>query len=66
MAANAPKKSGRPPKGDAVMIQLAVRFPPEVVEQVDEIIAERHGATERTAVIRELVAAGLLARARKR
>lgn len=55
---------GRPPKGDSAMKQIAIRFPEEILEQVDRIVEERYGQADRTAVIRELVAEALAHRAR--
>lgn len=55
---------GRPPKGDAAMKQIAIRFPEEMLEQVDQIVEDRFGQADRTAVIRELVAEALASRAR--
>lgn len=56
---------GRPPKGTRAMKQIAIRLPDDMLDQVDDIIAERFGLPDRTAVIRELVAEALAARKRK-
>lgn len=48
------------------MTQIAIRFPDEMLEAVDKIVEERFGQADRTGVIRELVAEGLAARARRR
>lgn len=61
-----PKKRGRPPKGDKPMTQLAVRFPGELLEAIDEIVDDRYGQADRTSVIRELVAQALADRKGKR
>jgi metal-responsive CopG/Arc/MetJ family transcriptional regulator len=44
------------------MIQIAIRLPEEMLEAVDEIIAERFGQPDRTAIIRELLAGALASR----
>jgi metal-responsive CopG/Arc/MetJ family transcriptional regulator len=59
-----PKKRGRPPVGDKPMTQLAVRFPDDLLDGIDEIVASRYGQADRTAIIRELVAQGLADRKR--
>jgi metal-responsive CopG/Arc/MetJ family transcriptional regulator len=61
-----PKKRGRPPVGDKPMTQLAVRFPDELLGAIDEIVAERYGQSDRTSIIRELVAQALADRKRTR
>lgn len=43
-----------------------IRFPDDMLEAVDKIIAERFGQPERNAVIRELVADALAARAKRK
>ena len=45
--------------------ELAVRFPAEIMDGIDAIIAERFGQADRTAIIRELVAEALQGRKRK-
>ena len=40
-----------------------IRFPEEMLEEVDRIVEERYGQADRTAVIRELVAEALARRA---
>jgi len=54
-----PKKRGRPPKGDKPMTQLAVRFPDELLSEIDGIVEARYGQADRTSIIRELVAQAL-------
>lgn len=41
------------------MKQIAIRFPDDMLQQVDDIVAERFGHADRTAVIRELLAKAL-------
>lgn len=53
------KPMGRPLLGDKPMKQIAIRFPEDLLNQVDEIAAERFGQADRTAIIRELVAQAL-------
>lgn len=53
------KKRGRPPLGGKPMVQLAVRFPDEMLDEIDGIVADRYGQADRTAIIRELVAQAL-------
>ena len=52
-------KPGRPPKPDGAMPQIAIRLPLWMLEQVDHVIDSRRGQTERTTVIREMIARGL-------
>lgn len=54
-----PKPMGRPLVGDKPMKQIAIRFPDDMLQQVDDIVAERFGHADRTAVIRELLAKAL-------
>lgn len=61
-----PKKRGRPPKGDEPMTQLAVRFPGELLEAIDEIVAARYGQADRTSIIRELVAQAISERKKRK
>lgn len=61
-----PKKRGRPPVGGKPMAQLAVRFPDEMLSEIDAIVADRYGQADRTSVIRELVAQALADRKGKR
>lgn len=63
MSKRAKARIGRPPKGgDEAMKQVAIRFPANLLDAVDGIVAERYGQADRTAVIRELVAEALAAR----
>jgi metal-responsive CopG/Arc/MetJ family transcriptional regulator len=48
------------------MQQIAIRLPIEMLEQIEEIVAERYGQADRTAVIRELIAAQLAARSKRK
>ncbi len=50
---------GRPSVSEHGTERVTVRLPIDQLAQIDEIIAERFGATERAAVIRELVAEAL-------
>ncbi len=61
---NAAKKAvmGRPPLAGEPMIQVAIRFPRELLLEVDKIVDERFGQAERNSVIRELVAEALARR----
>ncbi len=60
-----PKKPmGRPLLGDKPMKQIAIRFPDDMLSEVDAIVAERFGQADRTAIIRELVAKALAERKR--
>ncbi len=61
-----PKPMGRPLVGEKPMKQIAIRFPEDMLEEVDEIVAERFGHADRTAVIRELLAKALAERKRNR
>ncbi len=53
------KPMGRPLLGDKPMKQIAIRFPDDMLSEVDAIAAERFGHADRTAIIRELVAQAL-------
>ena len=57
---------GRPPKGDEVMVQLAIRFPRKMIEVIDEIRAGRLDEPDRATVIREMVARGMSAQGGRR
>jgi len=48
------------------MQQIAIRLPTEMLDAIEEIVAERFGQADRTAVIRELIAAQLAARAKRK
>ena len=56
---------GRPPKGDEVMEQIAIRFPKPMLAAVDAMIAGRLDQPDRSSIIRELVAEALLAPGRR-
>ncbi len=67
--AQQPKKRGRgrPPLGDKAMATpIPVRFPGPMMEQIDAIRAERMDAPDKGQIIRELVALGLVAYAKRR
>ena len=59
-------KTGRPPIGtEAMMSPMPVRFPKEMRERIEAIRAQRMDRPEASAVIRELIAEALDARAGK-
>ena len=47
------------------MKQIAIRLPDDILEAVDDIIADRHGQADRTAVIRELLLESIARRGRR-
>ena len=56
---------GRPRLSERGSVQIAIRFPAEIVDGIDSIIAdERFGQADRTGIIRELVAEALKGRKR--
>lgn len=55
----AKRNVGRPSVSDQGAERISTRLPREHVSAIDEIIAERFGATDRSAVVRELVAYAL-------
>jgi len=66
-----PKKAttgrGRPVKDAGErLVQVAVRFPPALLAEVDAIRDGRKDGADRSAVVRELVVAGIEARGRSR
>jgi metal-responsive CopG/Arc/MetJ family transcriptional regulator len=54
-------KPGRPPNPDGAMQQLAIRIPNWMLDEIDVIIDSREGQTERTTVMREMIARGIRA-----
>lgn len=48
------------------MQQIAIRLPQEMLNQIESIVADRYGQADRTAVIRELLAAQLSLRAKRK
>ena len=58
--------AGRPPLSERGSIQIAIRFPAEMVDSIDAIVEDRFGQADRTAIIRELVAEALTSRARRK
>ena len=61
--AHPPKKQrGRPKRADGQMRQIAVRFPEEMLAEIDAIIAGRMDKPDRSAIIREAVATWLINR----
>lgn len=48
------------------MKQIAIRFPEDMLGEVDQIVSERFGQADRTAIIRELVAQALADRKRRK
>ena len=61
-----PRRTGRPRLSDLGSTQLNIRFPNDMIDDVDAIIDERFGQGERVTIIRELVAEALAARKKKR
>ena len=57
------RRIGRPKLSERGSVQISIRFPKEIIDGIDDIVARRYGQAERTSVIRELVADAL---ARKR
>jgi metal-responsive CopG/Arc/MetJ family transcriptional regulator len=61
------KTAGRPPKAQGtLLVQVPVRFPQPMVDEVDAERGARLDAPDRSAMIRELVAEALEARRRLR
>lgn len=61
------RQRGRPPLADrALMAPITIRFPPDMMGEIEALIASRLDRPEKGAVIRELVAEALAARAGKR
>lgn len=58
-------RRGRPP-ADTVMVQIAIRLPAELIDEVDALVAELQAdpltRAERSAMIRSLIVEGLAAR----
>jgi metal-responsive CopG/Arc/MetJ family transcriptional regulator len=61
-----PRQRGRPPAGDDTMQQIALRLPKPMLAAIDEIVADRLGQPERSAIIRELLAEALEQRPAKK
>ena len=58
---------GRPPRPERERLQvMSLRLPPAMVEDLDAIVTERSDGSDRSSVMRELIAAGLAARKAKR
>jgi metal-responsive CopG/Arc/MetJ family transcriptional regulator len=53
---------GRPLKHSQPMVQIAIRFPPDMIAALDAIVADGMGATDRATLIREATAALIKAR----
>ena len=47
------------------MKQIAIRLPEDMIKAVDQIVEDRYGQADRSAVFRELVSQALATRARK-
>ena len=60
------RQLGRPPLGDASMHQIALRLPKPMLAAIDAIIEGRLDQPERSAIIRELIAEALQARAKRK
>jgi lipopolysaccharide/colanic/teichoic acid biosynthesis glycosyltransferase len=58
-------QAGRPPIGDTTMHQIGLRLPKPMLAAIDEIITGRLDQPECSAIIRELLAEALSARAKK-
>lgn len=64
-----PKKAGpgRPAKNESERgVQVAVRFPPALLAEVDAIRDSRKDGADRSTIVRELVVLGIEARSRAR
>lgn len=59
-------RMGRPPLAAGGSTQLAIRFADAMIAEIDAIIETRHGQGNRPAIVRELVAEALAARAKGR
>jgi hypothetical protein len=58
---------GRPFKGDAgLMKPISIRFPPPMMKEIEAIQSARMDAPELSAIVRELVAEALTARAARK
>ena len=47
------------------MKQIAIRLPDDILDAVDDIIDQRHGQADRTAVIRELLLESITRRGKR-
>jgi metal-responsive CopG/Arc/MetJ family transcriptional regulator len=57
------KRMGRPPKGEASLLQaINIRLPKGMVDEITAISASRLDAPDRSTVIRELLAEAIAAR----
>jgi metal-responsive CopG/Arc/MetJ family transcriptional regulator len=61
----AKRPRGRPLQGSRVMTPVMIRFPSELLDEIDAQIAGRLDRPDRSGVIRELIAEALEARAGK-
>lgn len=64
----APRRpGGRPPAGDRAMLSpITIRFPTPMMQQIEEIMAARLDSPDKGAIVRELVAEALDARAKRK
>ena len=54
------KRRGRPPRhGDALLGPITLRLPEPMMAEIDRLMGVRLDAPDKSAVIRELIAAGL-------
>ncbi len=60
-----PRGPGRPKLDADPLVHINVMLSQASLDGIDQIVADRHGSTSRAAVIRELIASALDARARK-
>lgn len=62
-----PRRRGRPELGDAAKNEaLTVRFPPQMMREIEALQASRLDRPEKGALIRELIAEALQARAKRK
>ena len=59
------RQRGRPPVGATSMHQIALRLPKPMLAVIDQIVSGRLDQPERSAIIRELLAEALTARANR-
>ena len=65
-AAKQKRQRGRPPVGATSMHQIAIRLPKPMLAAIDEMISGRLDQPERSAIIRELIAEAIEARASRK
>lgn len=52
-------RKGRPPKPEGAMQQVAIRFPREMLDEIDKLVRGRLDRPDRAGIIRELIVKGL-------